>query len=121
MDWKTMKCPTCKKDFNQAIKAAYKLGLQDGENQYHYHLNLIEKTTGNLFRQLRIMDLRSPDKVNCVYFSREYLGKLCKILGRNHLGRKAKEIKNIINKQLGETLSAEVKLRELLSEIEEEE
>lgn len=114
-----MRCPKCNYDLRKDFLDVYKLGFLDAKNRFTKHLNLIEKSNSKLFEQLRVMDLREPDKVNSVYLSRKYLEKLCRILGRNHLGVKASEIKKIINEQLGETLSAEARLREVLEELQE--
>ena len=114
-----MKCPKCKKDLKEDFLRVYKLGLQDGENQYQGHLNRIEKTFGALFKELQRMDMRTPDKVNCVYLSRQYLNKLIKYMRKYKMNHQANELKNIINKQLGDTNTAEMKMRVILSELQE--
>ena len=114
-----MKCPTCNKDYAAGVKAAYKLGLQDGKNQYVQRLNCLEKTNRQLFEQLRVMDMREPDHVNRVYLSREYLEGLCNLLRKKQYHKKAREIKKIIEDQLGETYSNEAKLRQALAELME--
>jgi hypothetical protein len=104
-----------KKDFLRA----YKLGLLDGINRNTIRLNLIEKTFGNLFAELRRQDYVNPDAVNSVILSREYCERLAKLFRKHKLTRKAGEIEKIIKAQLGETLSAEAKLRQLLAEIDD--
>ena len=101
------------------MKAAYKLGLQDGKNQYQRTLTCIEKTMGNLFKQLRIMDLREPDMVNRVYFSRKFLKRLKNGLRTHYMNSLYIFVLKEEKRQLGKTLDAEAKLRELLSELEE--
>ncbi len=115
-----MKCPKCKKDFKAGVKAAYKLGIQDGKNQYNLHLNNIERTFHNLFDQLRVMDMREPDMANRVYFSRKFIDRLKKALRKANLMYWYKIVLEESKKQLGATKSAEAKLRELLEELKEE-
>jgi len=114
-----MKCPNCRIDLHGDFKIVYMLGRQDGRNEYEQHLNVIEKAMGRLFDELRIMDLRTPDKVNRVYFSRQFLHPLCKYLRKHHYSEMAKKIEKEIDRQIGEFMSNEAILRELLVEIKE--
>lgn len=115
----TMKCPKCKEDITNDFLVVYKLGLQDGSNQYQKHLNRIEKTFKALFKELGVMDLRTPDKVNCVYLSRKMVEKVCSAFekcGKYHWSNKLREI---TKEQLSSTLSVEAKLREMLENLQE--
>jgi hypothetical protein len=119
VDWGAMKCPKCKKDLKQDFLRVYKLGLLDGKNEYTQHLNKIERIFGHLFRELRIMDIRTPDKINKVYISRKEAEKIIKKMWKNHRSI-AYRLSLKVKAQLGDAMSAEAKLRELLNEIEED-
>jgi ribosomal protein L44E len=117
--WRKMKCPNCNRDLKKDFLRVYKLGLLDGSNRNIIRLNLIEKTVGNLFKELRRQDRVNPDSVNSVILSRQYCERLAKLFRKHKLSHKAREIEKIIKAQLGETLSAEAKLRQLLAEIDD--
>ena len=113
------KCPHCKKDFKAGIKAAYNLGVNESYRRYQLHLNNITKTHRRLFDELLKMDFREPLNANRVYFSRKFLTRLLRTLRKAKLYYWYKIINRETNKQVGRPNSAEAKLRELLSELEE--
>jgi len=43
-----MKCSKCKKDFEQGVKTAYKLGLLDGEDRVRKTINAVLKSNNKL-------------------------------------------------------------------------
>lgn len=62
-----MKCPTCKKDYETGVKAAYKLGLLAGKEDQGRLLwvavNRLQKTFGHLFDEVQRCDKGNP--LNC--------------------------------------------------------
>ncbi len=134
-----MKCQSCGRDLSEDFKTvleigkligikqgrkekakeAYKLGLKDGQNKLQQTINLLEKTNSNLFLELERLDLVYPEAVNSVVLSRKEVESFKMMFRR--LGNKYMVVKlnKIIKAQLGSTLSAEAKLRELIDEMSE--
>lgn len=134
-----MKCPSCGRDLSKDFKTvleigrligikqgykdkakeAYKLGLQDGQSKLQQTINLLEKTNFNLFLELKRLDLVYPEAVNSVVLSRKEVESFTGAFRR--LGSKymVTKLNKIIKAQLGSTLSAEARLRELIDEMTE--
>jgi len=108
-----------KQGYKDKAKEAYKLGLQDGQNKLQETINLLEKTNHTLFLELKRLDLVYPEAVNSVVLSRkevESFKRAFRSLGNKYMVTK---LNRIIKAQLGSTLSAEAKLRELIDEMTE--
>lgn len=53
-------CPTCKKDFDAGVIAAYKLGQLDGTEEMQKMINVLSTTNRRLFDELLRLDKRLP-------------------------------------------------------------
>ncbi len=116
------KCPKCKKDYASAVKAAYKLGLLDGENRLQRTITLLKIVNRRLFNELLFLDKKSPLDVNCVKITREYVRKLIKYFSKTKNGNYHKDkLQEMMNIQLGEAETAQSKLRKELEHMEWEE
>ena len=63
------KCKLCKKDFDEAVKATYKLGLMDGEERSAKTIVLLRNTNKNMWAEFgRLDDIYpnpyDPDVIN---------------------------------------------------------
>jgi hypothetical protein len=115
-----MKCEKCKKDFAAGVKAAYKLGLQDGNNRLSHTINLIHKTNRALYDELLRLDRLEPLNVNSVVLSREQVDGIIAALRKAGKFYQARKLKKIETSQIGAPKSTESKLREILEHIDEE-
>jgi hypothetical protein len=114
------KCKECKKDFAAGVKAAYKLGLQDGRGQLNHTINLIHKTNRALYDELLRIDKFNPLSVNSVILSREQVKGVITALRKAGKFYQARKLKRIETSQIGDPDSAESKLRGILEYIDEE-
>lgn len=55
-----MKCPTCQKDFEKGVEAAYKLGLQDGHERHLKTISLLETVHRHLWDEINRLDRNYP-------------------------------------------------------------
>ena len=100
-----MKCPTCKKDFAGGVKAAYKLGIHEGENRLQITINCIKKTHRRLFNELLRLDRVLPLDSASIKMSRHEAEKLVTYLLKNKQTHhtnyyQAKKIKKLITSQI---------------------
>ena len=116
-----MKCEKCKKDFAAGVKAAYKLGLQDGGNRLSHTINLIHKTNRALYDELLRLDRTEPQKINSVILTREQMEGIIAALRKAGKFHQVRKLKKIEISQLGDPESAESKLREILENIDKSE
>jgi len=95
-----MKCPQCKKDFEAAVKAAYKLGLLDGENRVRRSKNINVAANHALFYELQRKDKREPLDDCCIRISRHEAEMMARKLHSNKQYHLAKKIRNMIKTQI---------------------
>lgn len=105
------KCPTCKKDFATAVKAAYKLGLLDGRNQLQQTINCIRKTNRRLFDELLRLDKVQPLDSCCIKMSQKDVEELIKHLRKKNCYWYAKKLQKLLETQIRPV--------EVLEEVEE--
>lgn len=99
-------CPKCKKDFAKGVKAAYKLGLLDGENRLKLTINLMARTNGNLFNELTRLDRWQPLDDSTIKLTPKLISGLVKFLKvSKNGGYYARKLERLRKKQF-ETLHA---------------
>ena len=114
-----MKCPKCKKDYAAGVKAAYKLGLLDGENRLQRAITLLRKTNNHLLNEILYLDKKSPLDVNSVKLPREYILVLIKFINRAGKGKYHKnKLQAMMEEQIGVEHSKQAKLRAELEHME---
>ena len=95
-----MKCPNCKKDYKAGVKAAYKLGLLEGENRLQTTINCIRKTNRHLLEELLRLDKEKPLGDRSIKMSRDYAEKLIKTMKRANRLDRADQIQAMIDEQI---------------------
>ena len=95
-----MKCPKCKKDYAAGVKAAYKLGLLEGENRLQTTINCIHKTNRALLNELLRLDKKKPLNDCSIKMSRDYAEKLIKTMKRVNRFDRADQIQAMIDEQI---------------------
>ena len=95
-----MKCPKCKKDYAAGVKAAYKLGLLEGENRLQTTINCIHKTNRHLLDELLRLDKVNPLDDCSIKMSRDYAEKLIKTMKRANRLDRADQIQAMIDEQI---------------------
>lgn len=55
------KCKLCKKDYDEGVKAAYKLGLMDGEKRSARTIRLLRRTNKNMWVEFGRLDDTYPN------------------------------------------------------------
>ena len=95
-----MECPHCKKDFEAGVKAAYKLGLIEGENRLQTTINCIKITNRRLFNELLRLDKHQPLSDCCIRISRGDAERLVAYLNRHKAFVIAKRIQNALDTQI---------------------
>ena len=105
------KCPKCKKDYAAGVKAAYKLGLMEGENRLQTTINYIHKTNKALFDELLRQDKEQPLDGCYIKVSRDLAEKFIKTFKRYNRQDRVKQIQDLIDSQISQP--------EILEEIKE--
>jgi len=56
-----MKCDKCKKDYEEGVEAAYKLGLMAGEEKSQETMKLLARTNRQIFEEFQRIDEINPN------------------------------------------------------------
>ena len=95
-----MKCPKCKKDYAAGVKAAYKLGLLEGENRLQTTINCIHKTNRALLNELLRLDKKKPLNDCSIKMSRDYVERLIKTMRKVNMPHRAQQLQAMIDEQI---------------------
>lgn len=96
-------------DFKSAVRAAYKLGVEDGRHQTQIQLNALESANREMFRILQELDKTSP--LAGVLISYDLAEKIIRALRKSTSSTHfARRLRKIFQQQGGE---AEVQLNAL--------
>ena len=95
-----MKCPQCKNDFKAGVKAAYKLGVLEGENRLETTINCIKATNRRLFNELLWLDKVSPRDDCCIKISRQEVEHIIRLLKKYKYYKVAIKLQKMIKEQI---------------------
>ena len=102
-----MKCQKCKKDYEAGVKAAYKLGLLEGENRLQTTINCIHKTNRHLLEELLRLDKEKPLDDCSIKMSRNYAERLIKTLKKVNRPHRAQQLQAMIDEQIHTEITLE--------------
>jgi len=97
-----MKYPKCKKDFETGVKAAYKLGFKEGEQQLKETIVKIKKVHKELFKELLRLDYARPTGfAGCVAIPKRMVRKIINFYAEQGNEYMPKKLQALIRSQCG--------------------
>ena len=90
------KCQKCKKDFQAGVKAAYALGVIEGQVQ----LNRMRATNKALLKELKYKDKVCPLSDCRVWLGRDYAERLVRSFQVLRNYHRSRQLQKIIDKQI---------------------